>query len=523
MDIFDVRDFLDETKTESSEQSDIQAFYANKTVFLTGASGFVGTLVLEKLLRTCQDLRRVYVLFRSSKKKCLQDRLVEYFNDPVFYRMKTENPTFYTKVTILEGDLVKDSLGLSPEDKQAVINDTHIIIHVAATVLFNESLNKAYDINVKGTKSLISFAEQMRHLQSFVYVSTAYSNCDRRHIKEKFYDPVFTDEETVTILQHSEEHEQAILLPHILERKPNTYTYTKSVSEDLIRRHSGHLPLVVVRPSIVMPTLSEPMPYWTRAQNSLLSLAGGVGLGVIRVTTYTREISLDLTPGDLTTNCILAAAWHRAVMPQCPQIYNCVGIDNPVKMRDWEATNTRALIESEEAIRLVVWKPHSFCVENEFSLFFLYYVLHILPGLVFSLVERYMNRKPMIMKIYRKFFFLNKTIRYFSLQEWSFANDNTKSLLGLLNTKDRELFNFDMKSVSWLEYCSVLYRCTAVYLFDSFVSYPKELYKEKMWFIDPMDKVIVWSSSVGLAYLGFFIVKSVLSILTSYLSSYQFW
>uniref|UniRef100_A0A8D9FAY3 Fatty acyl-CoA reductase n=1 Tax=Cacopsylla melanoneura TaxID=428564 RepID=A0A8D9FAY3_9HEMI len=130
MDIYDARDFLDETKTESKEKSEIQSFYANKVIFLTGASGFVGILVLEKLLRTCKDLRKVYVLFRSSRTKQIGERLVDYFNDPVFDRMKSENPTYYRQVTCVQGDLALDQLGLSAEDRQAIVGNTQIILHV---------------------------------------------------------------------------------------------------------------------------------------------------------------------------------------------------------------------------------------------------------------------------------------------------------------------------------------------------------------------------------------------------------
>uniref|UniRef100_A0A8D8PN95 Fatty acyl-CoA reductase n=1 Tax=Cacopsylla melanoneura TaxID=428564 RepID=A0A8D8PN95_9HEMI len=177
MDFYNMRDYLDETENKSIERSEIQTFYANKTIFITGASGFVGTLVLEKLLRTCKDLRKVYVLFRSSKRKNIQERLVEYFNDPVFERMKSENPTYYTQVTCVQGDLTLNQLGLSAEDRQAIVDNTQIILHVAATVKFDEHLADAYNINVKGTKTMIQLAELMKQLQSFVYVSTAYSNC----------------------------------------------------------------------------------------------------------------------------------------------------------------------------------------------------------------------------------------------------------------------------------------------------------------------------------------------------------
>jgi len=41
------------------------------------------------------------------------------------------------------------------------------------------------------------------------------------------------------------------------------YSFTKAVAEHLLRDERGHLPLVIVRPSIVTPAWKEPLPGWT--------------------------------------------------------------------------------------------------------------------------------------------------------------------------------------------------------------------------------------------------------------------
>jgi fatty acyl-CoA reductase len=57
--------------------------FANKTVLLTGGTGFVGKVLLEKLLRSCPAVGKVYVLVRSKKEKEPHLRLKEVFKDPV--------------------------------------------------------------------------------------------------------------------------------------------------------------------------------------------------------------------------------------------------------------------------------------------------------------------------------------------------------------------------------------------------------------------------------------------------------
>lgn len=60
----------------------IQKFYSGSTVFLTGASGFLGKIVLEKLLRSC-NVGTIYLLMREKKGQDIETRLDEIFKKPV--------------------------------------------------------------------------------------------------------------------------------------------------------------------------------------------------------------------------------------------------------------------------------------------------------------------------------------------------------------------------------------------------------------------------------------------------------
>lgn len=78
-------------------------------------------------------------------------------------------------------------LGLQPEDKDILIQSVNIVFHSAATVRFNEPLKVAVNLNTRGTDRMLDLCRRMTNLISFIHVSTAYSNADRREINESIY------------------------------------------------------------------------------------------------------------------------------------------------------------------------------------------------------------------------------------------------------------------------------------------------------------------------------------------------
>jgi len=63
--------------------SEIQEFYRGANVLVTGGTGFMGKVLMEKLLRSCPHISNIYLLVRSKKGKDVDSRIEELFNDPV--------------------------------------------------------------------------------------------------------------------------------------------------------------------------------------------------------------------------------------------------------------------------------------------------------------------------------------------------------------------------------------------------------------------------------------------------------
>ena len=66
-----------------SNDSQIVKFFKNQTIFLSGGTGLVGKLLVEKLLRTSFDLKKIYILMRGKHGKNPQQRFDDFFNDLV--------------------------------------------------------------------------------------------------------------------------------------------------------------------------------------------------------------------------------------------------------------------------------------------------------------------------------------------------------------------------------------------------------------------------------------------------------
>lgn len=88
-------------KSDAAEGiSEIASFYAGKTVLITGATGFMGKVLVEKLLRSCADLEAIYLLIRTKKGVEPAVRKEQYFKCVVsiqLYSIKSTLPSPYLR------------------------------------------------------------------------------------------------------------------------------------------------------------------------------------------------------------------------------------------------------------------------------------------------------------------------------------------------------------------------------------------------------------------------------------------
>ena len=115
-------------------------------------------------------------------------------------------------------------------------------------------------LNTRGTREVVYFAERLRRLDVLVHVSTTYCNPDRHVIEEEIYPPYADWKKTIKICETLDESLLDTLTQKYTSFMPNTYTFSKSLSEQILLEYKDRLPIVLFRPSIVISAMKDPFP-----------------------------------------------------------------------------------------------------------------------------------------------------------------------------------------------------------------------------------------------------------------------
>lgn len=147
-------------------------------------SGLIGKVLIEKLLRSCPTLGRIFIIVRNKKGLTGDERVRIMTDTPLFEKLRAQNENFLKKIVALEGDVKELRLGMSDEDI-VLLKNVSVIFNAAASVRFNDKLQDAILLNTRSTRELLEIALGMDRLKAIVQVSTMYSNPMRSVVEEK--------------------------------------------------------------------------------------------------------------------------------------------------------------------------------------------------------------------------------------------------------------------------------------------------------------------------------------------------
>ena len=161
-----------------ADTSEIAAALDGKRIAITGTTGFLGTALVERLLRSVPGCRLVLMIRpgrrgvqnrvdREILRNDAFDRLREEFGKDGFAEMAAN------RILPIAADITKGGLGLDDEGRAALAS-CDIVIHSAASVSFDNPLDVAINTNLCGPINLIETLHDLNVTPHLVAVSTAY-------------------------------------------------------------------------------------------------------------------------------------------------------------------------------------------------------------------------------------------------------------------------------------------------------------------------------------------------------------
>jgi long-chain acyl-CoA synthetase len=256
---------------------------SEELILITGSTGFLGVQLVRELLER-QPQAKLALLIRDRSGQSGQQRADQFVA-----------PAHRSRVQVYSGDVSQPNCGLDAAVYQQLSAETTRVIHSAATVRFDHTLEEARQINVEGTRRVLDFAAGAQQLRSFAYVGTAYVAGERTGLVS--------------------ENELAVGQSY-----RNTYEQTKAEAEALVQSRLGSLPGVVLRPSIIVGdsrtgvTSSFKMMYWP------LKI---YARGLWRTVPGYADAVLDIVPVDYVATAVARLVFDPAALGKT--VHLCAG------------------------------------------------------------------------------------------------------------------------------------------------------------------------------------------------------
>ncbi len=365
---------------------------AGKRIAITGGTGFLGTALIERLLRSVPDCE-VALLVRPGRRGPADRVRREILRNNCFDRLRRElgddfDAMVERRVQVMAGDVGVDGLGLDQAGR-AVLASCDVVIHSAATVSFDSPLDSAVEINLLGPSRV---AETLLQLSGeaggpgphLIAVSTAYVAGSRRGRAPESplpdtpwstevdwrpevaaarraradTDAESRDPKMLARFQREARRELGAAGTPLLSARaekfrqewvndrmvdigksraqglgwPDAYAYTKALGERALLENRRDLPLTIVRPSIIESAMAEPVPGWIRGFRMADPVIISYAKGLLKEFPGVPEGVIDVIPVDLVVASILAVA-ARGPLDQPDVFHSASGARNPLRYR----------------------------------------------------------------------------------------------------------------------------------------------------------------------------------------------
>ena len=500
---------VEQAGTEMNEQTvstvSLTKALANKKIFLTGSTGFVGQVFLESLLRNFPSTH-VYLLVRAKDTDLAWNRLSsEVLSSRLFSGLKDDFGSDYhqqisQRVTCVVGDLTKPRYGLDEIAFAHLASEIDVVVGSAASVRFDEALDKAIATNIYGAINTMQLA--MAAKCPMVHVSTAYVSgigdgevfeqimpfkdkakplAENRRPFEGFVESE-TVEDELRLLEtmaaqanelkfkddvEREEYQREIAVRHARRRGwADIYSFTKYLAEQLVLGRKSDIPLSIVRPTIIESPAKGPRPGWLNTLKVADPIFASFARAEISGFPCNKKATIDLIPVDMVSNAMIAVtatADHKEelrlfqvgssfangiTMQRLGEIVSDYFTNNPLIREDGERVIVKKMrFPRQEGVEKKVSTLVS--LVSPLSEFFEH---HTWARAVVPYVAKLQKTSKQLKRL-QKFI---KLYRFYATISPLYHSDNTEALRQQLCKEDQEKFNFDIVGLDWQRYlCDV--------------------------------------------------------------------
>jgi long-chain acyl-CoA synthetase len=447
---------------------DVTGSLRHKRIFLTGATGFLGRVLVERLLwsipRSIPDTGKLLLLIRPDDRQSAADRLRDdVLGSEVMDRLRARHGDGWEawaadRVEAVSGDLGQDFFGLEPGPYAALCQRVDLVVACAATVTFDERLDRALELNARGAGRTLALARDAGNVP-LLHVSTCFVSGKREGVVPEAVLALPQDlDATLAALAESCRN---VRTEHGEVDKPfveagaeqaerygfhDVYTLTKALGELLLVRDQGAVPITIVRPAIVESAVEQPFPGWIDAIRVADPLLVAYGRGRVREFPGSAGAVLDVVPVDHVVHAMIAALAELASTPPpgCT-VYQVGSSRNPISLAELMDharagfAKTPLRDEHGEPIRV---EPVRFVEPGK-----LLRRLHRRRDRVQALrslrsTERTLDHFIHLLKVYGPY--LTHQARY--------DDEATRGLWNRLSAEDKAAFPFDVTALDWRSY-----------------------------------------------------------------------
>jgi len=189
-------------------------FYS-ETIFITGFPGFIGSRLVERL---ADGQTQFYILVQPQMVEAAMHEIEEIAD---FTRSRLDS------FVLVEGDVTQPDLGITGKDLETIQYETTTVFHLAAQYDLAIAKDRAFSVNLQGTKNVNDFVRPMKDLRRYNYVSTCYVAGKR----------------TGSVLETDLEHKAGFR---------NFYEESKYLAEIEVEKLKRERPVTIFRPSVVV-------------------------------------------------------------------------------------------------------------------------------------------------------------------------------------------------------------------------------------------------------------------------------